>query len=377
MRPIALISLLIPVAASAAPTETICTLVGRGLIQVDGLLDDWPGVREVTKSGPDRKDAGLAVRCAYDEGSLIMAVNVFDDRVIRSKGKSEDRLVVTLGDGRLEIVPTSGDDDLASRWIDKKGSKIEVADSLQKTGWSVELSIPLDKIPGWTRGTPFVPSGVELSDADQHTANRIEDVVDTGPLALTFESSARNLTAFLTAARARAADITFDKIADVDGEPGLERVVVAGKTLGVLSEGYAFLGLPVASPRDLIAVELVDFGGTGKSSIVVTYREHGGGGSRDVLGIWAAKPDGFARIFAHEIAKQVGTSRLTNRYEIVPRKGKNARGRDLVIQIGEVTGFTAETWNETPAGDMAPILLPWGEKKLETWHFDRDEVSGG
>ena len=154
-------------------------------------------------------------------------------------------------------------------------------------------------------------------------------------------------------------------------------MVVAGKTLGVLSEGYAFLGLPVASPRDLIGVELVDFGGTGKSSIVVTYREHGGGGSRDVLGIWAAKPDGFARIFAHEIAKQVGASRLTNRYEIVPRKGKNARGRDLVIQIGDVTGFTAETWNETPAGDMAPILLPWGEKKIETWHFDRDEVSGG
>ena len=59
----------------------------------------------------------------------------------------------------------------------------------------------------------------------------------------------------------------------------------------------------------------------------------------------------------------------------MPRKDK--RGRDLVIQSGEATGFSAATWNETPAGDMAPILLPWADKKQEVWHFSNDEVSGG
>ena len=41
-------------------------------------------------------------------------------------------------------------------------------------------------------------------------------------------------------------------------------------------------------------------------------------------------------------------------------------------------GFTApEGWKETPAEDMAPILLPWGEKKQEVWRFAKDGVSGG
>jgi hypothetical protein len=110
--------------------------------------------------------------------------------------------------------------------------------------------------------------------------------------------------------------------------------------------------------------------------VVVRYREHGGGGSREVLAVWALRDGALARIFAHEIGKQVGAARMTNRVEIVPRKGK-ARGHDIVIQPGEVVGFTAETWNETPASDMVPILLPWGEKKEEVWRFEGGGVSGG
>jgi hypothetical protein len=105
----------------------------------------------------------------------------------------------------------------------------------------------------------------------------------------------------------------------------------------------------------------------------VRYREHGGGGSRDVLAVFVLRGGGFARLFAHEIAKQVGDARLENRWEL--RKAK--RGRELVITPGEVRGFSAATWNETPAEDMAPILLPWGEKKQEVWRFDKDGVSGG
>ena len=163
----------------------------------------------------------------------------------------------------------------------------------------------------------------------------------------------------------------------VDGEPGVERVVVARTTLGVLAEGYTFLELPVAAPADLLAVQVVDLGGTGKSSFVVHYQEHGGGGSREVLAIWALRGGSFARVFAHEVAKKLGASRLTNRFELVPRTGKGQRGVDLVIEVSEVSGFAVDTWNETPAADMAPILLPWGEKHKEVWHFDNDQVSGG
>jgi hypothetical protein len=379
MRPITLISLLFPAVAAAAQPETICPLVGGGLIQVDGLLDDWPAVRPVTKGAADARDAAVAVRCAYDETTLFVAVDVTDDRLIRSKkGRAaQDRLVLSLGDARLELLPASGEVPLVARWLDvKKGPPLEVADSLQKAGFSIELSLPLARVPGWSRGAPAVPAELWFHDADQHTANRIEDVVATGPLLLVFEAAARTLQAFLAEVGARRSDLTLDELADLDGEPGLERVVVAGKTLGVLSEGYAFLALPVASPRDLLSVQVVDLGGAGKSSVVVRYREHGGGGSRDVVAVWILRAGGFARIFAHEIAKQVGGARLTNRAELVPR-GKGKRGHDLVIQIGEVVGFSEATWNETPASDMVPIMLPWGDRTQAVWRFDNDEVSGG
>jgi len=72
----------------------------------------------------------------------------------------------------------------------------------------------------------------------------------------------------------------------------------------------------------------------------------------------------------------MGRARIVNVWELVPKKGKR-RGQDLSIRAGEAVGVTRETWNEIPAEDMVPILLPWGEKTKEIWHFDNDEVSGG
>src|SRR6185503_1195288 len=142
--------------------------------------------------------------------------------------------------------------------------------------------------------------------------------------------------------------------------------------------GYAYVALPVAGARDVLGVELHDLAGDGKSAALVRYREQGGGGSRDVLAVFVLAGDGgFARLFAHEIGKQLGGARMTNRVDVVARKGKGARGKELVITPGEVSGFTAESWNETPASHMAPILLPWVEKKQEVWRFEGGQVSGG
>lgn len=382
MRRILPTILAIPAIAGAAPkTELVCPLVGGDLIQVDGLLDDWEGIRSITKSGADPRDSALAVRCAYDTSTLYFAIDVTDDRLIRQKGrgKAEDRLSLSFGEARLWIAP-AGDNAKLDVWWEKTRAtpKLpEVADSLQKRGWSVELSLPLASAPGWARGVPSLPFAVAHEDVDMLTGGEAPSETAIPDILLTFEVASRTLKGFLEQAHLRPNDVIFDQLADMDGQPGRERVIVAGRLIAALSDGYAYVGLPLASPKDLLGVDLVDLAGDGKSSAVVRYREHGGGGSRDVLAIFTLKSEGFTRSFAHEIAKQMGTSRLENKWELVPRKGKNAHGRDLVITPGAATGFTAESWNETPADDMAPILLPWGEKKVEIWHFEGDEVSGG
>jgi hypothetical protein len=68
--------------------------------------------------------------------------------------------------------------------------------------------------------------------------------------------------------------------------------------------------------------------------------------------------------------------RLTNSWKLVPRRGKK-KGLDLLIQPGEAIGASAATWNETPATDLTPILLPWTGKKQELWIFENDLISGG
>jgi hypothetical protein len=382
MRPILTTILAFPLIAGAAPrAELVCPLVSADLVQVDGLLDDWEGMRALTRSSGDPRDSGLSLRCAYDASTLWLAIDVTDDRLIRRKarGKSEDRLGLSFGESRLWIAPSSDAVKLEVSWERTRATPRlpDVADSLQKRGWSVELALPLAAAPGWARGVPSLPFALSHHDADMLTGSEPSTETATGELLLTFEVAARTLRGFLEQARLRPSDVVYDALADMDGEPGRERVIVAGKLIAVLSDGYAYVGLPLASPRDLLGVELVDLAGNGKASAVVRYREHGGGGSRDVLAVFNLLPGGFTRTFAHEIAKQVGSARMENRWELRPRKGRGERGRDLVITPGAVTGFSAETWNETPAEDMAPILLPWGEKRQEVWTFDGDQVSGG
>jgi hypothetical protein len=172
-------------------------------------------------------------------------------------------------------------------------------------------------------------------------------------------------------------------MANMDGEPGLERVVVGGRTLGILGEKYYFMTFPVPR-KDVLEVKLVDLAGGGKPSILVRYVERGSGGSREVLGVWSLLPDGsFAHPFAHEVAKEGPGGRITDVWTLEPKtekKGKRVKklkGFDIVITPGESRGYTKDTWNESPAEDMTPILLPWEKSKKERWRFEGDECSGG
>jgi hypothetical protein len=356
-------------------TEFNCVSVERGAIQVDGLLDEWQGIRSVTKADVDPHDAALAIRCAYDSTALYVSIDVTDDRLIRTKQRTsaEDHLVLSFGRLRVEIYPSSAEAG-ASLWVSAKG--FTVMDSLQRNGWSIELSVPLAKVPGWTKNSPTVPFGVEFHDADLLSEHKTQTILSTGDGVLAFSDVALVLKGFLSDLKLRPSDITLDMMANMDGEPGQERVLLAGRVLAVLSSDYKYLELPVASPKDLLEVRILDLAGEGKSSALVRYVEYGGGGSREVLSLWNLHAGEFVRTFAHEIGKKVGSSRLTDTWTLVPKK--KGKGYDLIIKASDATGFSAATWNETPAEDMIPIILPWDTtKKQEIWRFHGDEVSGG
>ena len=369
-------ALLVLWAAPAAAADAVCVKVAPGSVQLDGLLDDdWSG-REDIRTGPDPSDASFSLRCAYDDRTLYLAVNVEDDRLIRSPRPraTDDHLLLSLGRARWEIYPGSAAAHAKLAVVGPKG--LTAIDSLQQRGWSLEMSIPRAKLTGVSRKDPSVPFGLSFHDSDVAATPRIETVVDFGDGKLVLEEADALLHELLDQLKLRRSDIRLDVSADVDGVAGAERIVWAGRIIGILGEGFAYIELPAARAEDVLEVRAVDLAGDGKASLLARYLEQGNGGTREVLAIWNLKNQTIVRIFAHEVRKTMGRARIVNVWELVPKPGKR-RGHDLHFRAGAAVGVTRETWNETPADDMVPILLPWGEKTKEVWRFDNDEVSGG
>jgi hypothetical protein len=361
----------------AEPQEIPCRLAEEGVIVPDGLFEDWRGQTSVTRGNADH---GVAIYCNYSAKKLYLGIDVKDERIIRSRKRvasAEDHLVARFGRLALTVFPGYPDANVKGSiaWSDRKPRRhVRVVEALQQRGWGVELAIPLAELPGWSPGTPRVPFAIVIADADMASERRLQGTLSL-TRALAFEEADAALRQFLGDFRLTARAIRLDTLANVDGEPGTERMLWGGRVVAMLRDGYTYVEIP-AQPRDVLEVRVVDLAGRGKASIVARFRQRGNGGSREVLAVWNFVDGAFRRSFAHEIAKEFGGKRIANQWSLRARKGRRARGLELVI--GKATStFSEAEWNEAPAEDMQPILLPWAEKKEEVWTFDGDQVSGG
>ena len=151
----------------AALVEIVCALTEPDVIVVDGMLDDWRGVTPF-EVGSGRGDADVRFRCNYDPTYLYVSLDVVDDRLIRTAkaGPGEDHVVLAFGAARILLYPAQLEYNAKRKLIASGLGKVEAADSLQPKGWSVELAVPLRRIPGWGKGVPSLPFRFEVQDAD-------------------------------------------------------------------------------------------------------------------------------------------------------------------------------------------------------------------
>jgi hypothetical protein len=152
------------------------------------------------------------------------------------------------------------------------------------------------------------------------------------------------------------------------GDAGAERVVRAGRVVLAIGREYLYFTIP-ARPEDIRDFLVTDLTGDGKHAVLVRYVERGGGGAREVLGIWKIVGAGFQRIFAAEVAKQRGPAHIQTRVRLVSR----GRAHDLVLDAVPQSSVERAVFAETPASDMIPMLLPWGPKKHARYRFSGDE----
>lgn len=361
-------------APAAAGPRHVCTATQPEAIDIDGMLEDWDGVARA-RAGGTAADASLDLRCLFDGKQIYLSVDVRDEYVIRA-GKTpagEDRveLVLAAGKAPLTITLFPGKDRAAPRRLvgGKPAPKwLSAEDTLQPRGWSAEVIVPLARVAGWGPSVPAVSATVRLHDADVPRLALTENTVEwSGSLAL---GNADSLHGQLLAELHLTRDqVTLDATADLDPSvPGPERVIAGGTAVALLTDRYGYVQLPVARPADVLSVELVDLAGDGRRHVAVKLRQRGGGGSRDLLVLYAARGGKLEELHTIEVGKEQGGRRLASTWALESAKGwqKQARGarRVLVVKAGPATGWDEDSYAEAPAPDADAIHVPWDDDRF-------------
>jgi len=346
----------LPARTEAGPNTIRCDDLSTAELSVDGLLDDW-GKQVLARVGA-APDGSLELRCSWDGVALALALDVKDDRVVRVGKGHQDRVDISISAGGKPTLASVLPGNAIAKSKVTRPARSAVADSLQPKGFSVEARFPGAVLAGLSQSTPSLELKIVFHDVDQATGGDTTEL----ELAATIELGDRKdlLDDFLRTVKLKRADVRLDTLAELDPDRrGKERIVAGGTVIGVLTDRFAFVTLPIAKAADIKRLELVPLGARGQQIVSAVVRQAGNNGSRDLLLLWTVWSGQLQPLAQLEVRKQLGTNVLEATWKLV--KGK--KSRELWLEPRPAIGFTADTWNEVPASDADPIPLPWDTAK--------------
>lgn len=366
-----------------------CNRVSGDAIESDGIIDEWAGNARQTVGGKDR-DASFTLRCAYDERNLYLAIEVRDDFLYRGKKpstKKDDHVAIDLKvsgkkSDRLLVFPASDKVGHKQTFNGRKLPKwLQVENAQKRRGWGLEVSMPMTRLRGYSKSAGAITARVQMRDSDYAARVEAKETFD-GTLAL--EGADAVYKSFLATSKLSARDIKLDTMANVDDEPGKERVIAGQNIIGIVSDQFFYMTLPVAKAKDVAEVKVVDLRGDGTESILTVVRQFGNGGSRDLLIVWQVAANQLQQVLAWEIRKEKDGKVLSNRWSLAPRgkfrSGRKAkRGKDLIIEVAEsdAQGWDEDNYFERSAPDAQAILTPWSDQTSAVYYFEGNSAQGG
>jgi hypothetical protein len=326
-------------------------------LSIDGLLDDWKGNQVLARVGGT--GGVVELRCSWDGTALGLSLDIKDDRIVRVRGKGdEDYVTVKLAAGGKPVAVSAYPGNAIAKSKLSAPRRVLVADSLQPKGFSIELRIPASAIAGFSTSTPSLDLHIVFHDSDQATGGEAIDVTLDGTIELGDRKDL--LDDFLKTVRLRRSDIKLDTLADLDPDRrGKERIVAGGTVIGVITDQFAFVTLPAQKASDVRSIALLTLGPRGQQVVSAVVRQTGNGGSRDLLMLWTVWTGQLQPMAQIEVRKELGANVLEAGWKL----GKGKKGPELLVEPKPAIGFTPETWNEAPADDADPILLPWDTTK--------------
>jgi hypothetical protein len=363
MKPVLLLLVLKTVAGAA---DLPCGPAEKGAVQLDGLLDDWKDVDGIDAGGRDG-NLSFTLKCNVDPTTLYLLVDVRDDYFVRTRKArpGEDHLELTLAGKRIQLYPGNAADIQDKVVPTLKG--LRVMSALQAKGWAVELGIPLRSLSGFRSGDSTLAYRAAVADCDSKAALKTERRLDSTGRIL-FAEGESNLEGFLKDRKLKRGDIFFDRPIALGRSSGA-RVLMAGRYLAAISDGYVYRELPFHDRQDLKDAQVLDLAGDGRQALVLRYLERGGAGARELVAVFRVEGDQVQRVFAAEVAKLQGANKVEDKVSFV----KRGKATDILIEAARAVGFTQDSYHESAAEDVIPILLPWADDRRARYQFRGDE----
>jgi hypothetical protein len=373
--------------------------VPEGGVRIDGSLRDWRRIR-FARLGSGA-DASFRYAVGADARGFYLAAEVSDNRMVRTQRPSttEDALVLTFamprGNGYrgtdVWIYAGIPGRQAGAAGVASVGGRPRTADGIRVVegprrngapGYVVEAFVPFRAVAGaarWQDGR----MAIRLVDVDREARPEVEDEVASArvdprnlgrlPSIEAEGGNAGMLRAFLQDRGLEGTRPRFDLRGDVQGDGRPERIVVVDTYVLAMGPGfrdgnaYDIFQLPITTAADVRAGRLVDLTGDGKKELVLTIRQRGGGGSRD---LWHSFSFDGAQIrpqFGVEVRKETQEGFIEA--EVNVRRAR--RGPALVVvRAGRARGLTPETFREARATEVEAILLPWGPVSERVYQWD-------
>lgn len=358
--------------------------------KLDGVLKEWHArtpERDTVSGSTDK--LGLDVALQSGDDVLWLAAEVEDPKLTRSGsfGANEDHLTFTIafpsGRGVLKAYEVGlwpgipGSAPGVVKWTagPNAGQKVpgaKVVENDVKGGVTLEATIPWSSFPDAVR--VGMRAAFRWHDGDGASETGVlgtptGSVEKPGELpALPIPAEQAVVEGLLEQKGLANTKPLIDIYADVAGDERKERISVFGRFFTICGPGYRkgrqFFWREVAG--EIVSLETSTVSARGKEDLVVRRRVKQGNASHDVLEVWSIPKDKEepATVFAHEIAiaSADGKQRVSNAAQLSTKS--------IEIVTEPATGWDASSFAENLAGDVDPLLLPWGSVKSQSYKLE-------
>jgi hypothetical protein len=373
------------------------TLSKKSPPKLDGVVKEWHA-RAPAKETISGKTDGLSLDVAVQSGddALWVAAEVGDPKLTRTGkfGDNEDHATLTLafpsGRGVLKAYEVGfwpgipGSAPGIVKWIagPNAGQKVagaKVVESDVKGGVTLEATIPWASFPEAATVRVGMRAAFRWHDGE---GSAITGVLGTGQgsvdhptdlPALPIAAEQAVVEGLLEQKGLSGTKPKIDLYADIAGDDRKERISVFGRFFTICGPGYRkgrqFFWREVAG--EIVSLETRELTAHGKEELIVRRRVPNGSSTHDILEVWSIPANGEepVTIFAHQIAiaSSDGKKRVSNAARIA--------SKEIEVSTEPAVGWDAGTFNETIAGDVEPLLLPWGTIKSKTFKLEGNKFA--